>query len=121
MDELKWAIQKMLEHHSEDQLPYLQEEDLALYYDIISVDTYFSNNTVVFILYFSILFSEFVQYFPKTSMQETRKTQDCVSQILQITNKMASCPRIPVTFNTTLIQEMSRLITCQYFQKPLRS
>lgn len=160
-DELKWAVKKMLEHYSEIQLPYIYEEDIPKYYDIINIDGYFSNHTMVFILHFPILSPEIFTYFHLFSIPTTNHTtiippapylalsenffqytevpcrkinfeylcqegplqnnnQDCISQILQLSNSEATCRHVPVSINTTLIQDLSDAHYIAIFPRPTK-
>ncbi|XP_050505429.1 uncharacterized protein LOC126883802 [Diabrotica virgifera virgifera] len=62
-DEIKWIINKMLEHHKADQLVYIEDEDILKYYDIIKVDAYYSNHTIIFILHFPVLHPNSFTYY----------------------------------------------------------
>uniref|UniRef100_A0A6P7GKG6 Uncharacterized protein LOC114339959 n=1 Tax=Diabrotica virgifera virgifera TaxID=50390 RepID=A0A6P7GKG6_DIAVI len=160
-DEIRWTIQKMLEHHPASQLPYLQEEDLMKYYEIVEVDGYYSNHSLVFILHFPILHSKVFTYFhlyslptinntiiippgpslvsnselfqymdlpcrksepkkficPEKFPQENTETDDCINQILKLSNDAAQCQNVPITISTTIIQKLSEAHYIAVFPK----
>lgn len=157
-DELKWTVEEMLKFYPENQVPYIHERDISRYYDIINVDGYFSNHTMVFILHFPVVLPEIFTYFHLFSVPTLNRTtiippapylatsnglsqymdlpcrkigteylcleqslqdntRDCVSQILHLENSEATCRHIPVSINTTLIQEVSEAHYIAIFPK----
>lgn len=153
----------MLKNHRKAQLLYTEKHDVSKYYEIISVDAYYSNSMVVFILHFPLLHPEqFIHYHlysvPTVSsttiippspyltlnnefhqysnqpckklkqeylcqsrtMQYNSRTPDCVAQILQLSQEEALCNQVPVTINTTLVEEITEAHYIVIFPHPIK-
>lgn len=161
--EMQTIIQTLLENHSKEQLLYIKEEDLAMYYDVISVDAYYSNAMIVFILHLPLLHPEkFTHYHlysiptsnfttiippspyltmnsalyqysdvpcrkirsiylcPIKSIRFQDKIQDCVVEIFQLADREARCHYIPVSVNSTLIEELTKSSYIGIFPEPTK-
>lgn len=145
-EELKWAVEKMHEHHSSEQLAYVQE-DFTKYFNILRVDGYYTNHTLVFVIHFPVFYPDPFSYFhlfstptynqtiiippgPYLASNENlyqymetpcepmgieylcveqllQESYDCVNEILKLTNEEARCEHLPISINSTFIQEMS--------------
>nr|XP_023026890.1 uncharacterized protein LOC111514882 [Leptinotarsa decemlineata] len=61
--EMNTIIQTMARHHTTSQLFYTKPEDFRKYYDLITVDAYYSNAIIVFVLHFPLLHPEKFTHF----------------------------------------------------------
>ena len=119
-DELEWIIQKMLEHHPENQIPYTNPEDFPKYFNLISLDGFYSNNSIIFVLHFPILHTYVFNYFHLFSVPTINRTtiippapylatDDIVYQYMDLPcKKSGSISICPETF----IQERSNQVDC---------
>lgn len=162
-DEMKFITKTLLSIHAKEQLLYINEEDFINYYDIISVDAYYSNELIVFILHFPILYPQnFTQFHlysiptsnfttiippspylimstalyqysdvpcrkikneylcPINTIRLNNEFQDCITEIFRLTDRVARCQYIPVTVNSTIIQELTKSSYVGIFPNPTK-
>lgn len=62
-ENLNSIVDTMLNHHSPEQLLYTHKEELIKYYKVITVDAYYSDHKIVFILHFPLLHPEIFTHY----------------------------------------------------------
>lgn len=74
LNELESIVDVMLKHHTKEQVPYVNREDLLKYYNIMEVDAYYSDSTIIFILHFPLLHPEIFTHFHLFSIPSQNQT-----------------------------------------------
>jgi hypothetical protein len=74
MSDMKQLINEMRKYHQEDQMPFTKDEDFLNNFELITVDAFYSNLTVVFILHFPLYHPTNYDYYHLYSIPTTNHT-----------------------------------------------